>query len=233
MEAIHPSQGLGHPSFFYYTPEFNADQRQHGHFSPHPSAAQDDVQFQQQGYQQDIMNGQSQKVFARRLSTSSSIYLQSQPQHMEANFTPMASPRPLHQRPSFLGSQDGLHLSLDTESITPDLHLYPSTPPLSVSGSSVSSPPSTCSVLPTPVSGPFFNMLENLEGVKEGCVGDVTNQILAGGDWSRTCSPPLTPGKPHTPHYMIAIVIRIASTHIGSKTKKLPHFQKYVVLALV
>lgn len=195
MEAIYPSQGLGLPSFFYYTPEFNTDQRQHGHFSTHPSAAQDDVQFQQQGYQQDIMNGHSQKLFARRLSTSSSIYLQSQSQHMETNFTPMASPRPLHQRPSFLGSQDGLHLSLDTESITPDFNFCPSTPPLSVSGSSVSSPPSTCSVLPTPVSGPFFNLLENLEGVKEGCVGDVTSQILAGGDWSRTCSPPLTPGK--------------------------------------
>ncbi len=196
MDATHSSQLLGTSPFFYYNPDCNADHRQHGHFSPHPSAAaQEDVQIQQQGYQQGIIHGQSQKMFSRRLSTGSAIYLpSSKPQHAEANFPPMASPRPLHQRSSFLGQQESLQLSLDTECGTPDLYLYPSTPPLSISGSSMSSPPSTCSMLPTPVSGPFFT-LENMEGVKEGCVGDVKSQILAGGDWSRGCTPPLTPGQ--------------------------------------
>lgn len=36
--------------------------------------------------------------------------------------------------------------------------------------------------------------LDNIEGVKEGCEGDVQSEILAGGDWTRCCSPPLTPG---------------------------------------
>lgn len=193
---IHPPQVLGHPSFFYYNPDFNADHRQHGHFSPHPTAVQDDVQFQQQGYQQEVIHGQSQKMYPRRLSSGSPIYLQSKPPHaIQQNLIPMVSPRPMHQRPSFLGQEEGHHLSLDTECGTPDVYVYPSTPPLSVSGSSISSPPSTCSVLPTPVSGPLYT----LEGVKEGCEGDVKSEILAGGDWTRSCSPPLKPGK----HYSI------------------------------
>lgn len=187
----HPPQ-----SFFYYNPDFNADHRQHGHFSPHPTAVQDDVPFQQQGYQQDVIHGQSQRMYPRRLSSDSPVYLPSKPPHtIQSKFISMASPRPLHQRPSFLGPEEGQHLSLDTDCGTPpDVYVYPSTPPLSVSGSSISSPPSTCSVLPTPVSGPLF-ALENLEGVKEGCEGDVKSEILAGGDWTRSCSPPLTPGK--------------------------------------
>lgn len=193
---IHPPQVLGgHPSFFYYSPDFNADHRQHGHFSPHPTAVQDDVQFQQQRYQQDVIQGQSQRMYPRRLSSGSPIYLQSKPPHaIQPNFITMASPRPMHQRPSFLGHEEGQHLSVDTECGTPDVYVYPSTPTLSVSGSSISSPPSTCSVLPTPVSGQLFT-LENIEGVKEGCEGDVKSEILAGGDWTRSCSPPLTPGK--------------------------------------
>ncbi|KAL8968203.1 MAG: hypothetical protein Q9183_002573 [Haloplaca sp. 2 TL-2023] len=69
---------------------------------------------------------------------------------------------------------------------------YPSTPPLSVSASTANSPPSTCGVLPTPVNGGCLT-LDNLEGVKEGCVGEVQTEILAGGDWPRCGSPPLTP----------------------------------------
>lgn len=33
-----------------------------------------------------------------------------------------------------------------------------------------------------------------MEGVKKGCEGEVKSEILAGGDWTRSCSPPLTPG---------------------------------------
>ncbi|KAI4105032.1 MAG: hypothetical protein LQ339_003649 [Xanthoria mediterranea] len=106
--------------------------------------------------------------------------------------TPVASPRPLQQRPAFLHSNDGLSLSLNTECSTPDLFVYPSTPPLSVSASTVNSPPSTCEILPTPVSAGRLPM-DNLEGVKEGCEGEVQTEILAGGDWTRCGSPPLTP----------------------------------------
>lgn len=105
----------------------------------------------------------------------------------------MASPQPMQQKAAFLYQHNGLPLTLDTECGTPDVHIYPSTPPLSVSGSSVSSPPSSCGLLPTPVTGPFF-ALENIEGVKEGCESDVQTEILSGGEWTRCCSPPLTPG---------------------------------------
>ena len=105
----------------------------------------------------------------------------------------MTSPRPLQQKPAFLYQFDGQQLSIDTECNTPDVYVYPSTPPLSVSGSSASSPPSTCGMLPTPVTGAYMG-LDNIEGVKEGCEGDVQSEILAGGDWTRSCSPPLTPG---------------------------------------
>ena len=40
--------------------------------------------------------------------------------------------------------------------------------------------------------------LDNIEGVKEGCEGDVQSEILAGGDWTKCCSPPLTPGTFYT-----------------------------------
>lgn len=68
-----------------------------------------------------------------------------------------------------------------------DMYYYPSTPPLSASGSTISSP-SSCDVLPTPLNTAFFGV----EGVKEGCEGEVQSEILA-GDWARCGSPPMTP----------------------------------------
>lgn len=182
--SVHPPQVLGQSPFFYYNPE--PGHREHGHFSPHPNAGQDGVhmqQLQQQMYQQEMMmRGQSQMVYGRPSSSGSPFYLPTKSSlPTQPIVTPMASPRPLQ-------------LSVDTECGTPDVYVYPSTPPLSVSGSTISSPPSSCAVLPTPTTGTFFT-LENIEGVKEGCEGDVQSEILAGGDWTRSCSPPLTPGK--------------------------------------
>jgi len=72
-----------------------------------------------------------------------------------------------------------------------DMYYYPSTPPLSASGSVISSP-SSCDVLPTPMNTMFYG-LEGFEGVKEGCEGEVQSENLAGSDWARCGSPPLTP----------------------------------------
>jgi hypothetical protein len=66
---------------------------------------------------------------------------------------------------------------------------------LSSSGSTISSPPSSCGMLQTPVNGSFFP-LEKVEGVKEGCESEVLAESLAYPDWSRAESPPLTPGEP-------------------------------------
>ncbi|KAL8773200.1 MAG: hypothetical protein Q9209_001876 [Squamulea sp. 1 TL-2023] len=131
-------------------------------------------------------------MYGRPSSSASAVYPPPKTAMALQTFnTSVASPRPLHQRPTFLYNNHGLP-SLDTECSTPDVFVYPSTPPLSVSASTVNSPPSTCGVLPTPVFGAQLPV-ENLEGVKEGCEGEVQSEILAGGDWTRCGSPPLTP----------------------------------------
>ncbi|KAI4206458.1 MAG: hypothetical protein LQ346_001084 [Caloplaca aetnensis] len=111
---------------------------------------------------------------------------------LQPHNTPLASPRPMYQRPTFPYHNEGQQLTLNTKCGTPDLWLSPSTPPLSVSASTVSSPPSACGVLPTPVCHDRLP-LDNLQGVKEGCEGEVQTEILAGGDWARCGSPPMTP----------------------------------------
>lgn len=195
-----PSQILGQSPFFYYNPEISTEHRQHGLFSSQPNPTSDPSQmqlFQQHMYQQEMMmQEQSHMMYA-----GSQGYLPPKSAFaMHSSMAPMASPRPVQQKAAFLYQHDGLPLTLDTECGTPDVHLYPSTPPLSVSGSTISSPPSTCGLLPTPATGACYG-LENIEGVKEGCEGDVQSEILAGGEWTRCCSPPLTPGKFPIPIY--------------------------------
>lgn len=197
QQPAHPSQVLGSP-FFYYNPETNTDHRPHGLFTTQPNVLGDRSQnqhFQQPMYSQEpMLQGQHQMMYPRPSSSGTHCFVPSQAAHPTQLVTHMASPRPLHQKPAFMYQPDGQRLSLDTECSTPDVFVYPSTPPLSVSGSAISSPPSTCGVLPTPITVPFFG-LENIEGVKEGCEGEVQSEILTGGDWTRCCSPPLTPGE--------------------------------------
>ena len=184
-------QVVGQPSFFYYNPEPNADHRQHGHFSPHPTTIQDGLPmlpFSPQPYYNDMMaQGQQSMMYHHLPSSGPQMYIPQPP------VLAMASPSPLQQKPAFLYEYEGHKLSVDTEYNAPNFYVYPSTPPLSSSGSASSSPPSTCGILPTPVTGSYMG-LDNIEGVKEGCEGDVQSEILAGGDWTRCCSPPLTPG---------------------------------------
>ncbi|KAI9668309.1 MAG: hypothetical protein M1821_001129 [Bathelium mastoideum] len=73
-----------------------------------------------------------------------------------------------------------------------NVHYMPGTPTLSTSGSAISSPPSLCEFLPTPVSGVFFDG-DSFNGVKEGCEEEVFSEVLAAGDWTRAGSPPLSP----------------------------------------
>ena len=183
---------MGQPAFFYYNPEPNTDHRQHGHFSSTPNVVQDGMQmhsYQQQQYYNEMMMQQNQQHIMYPHLPSSGHQL-----HMnQKSMLPMVSPQPLHQKPTFLYQYESRQLSLDTDCNTPDVYVYPSTPPLSSSGSTSSSPPSTCDILPTPVTGSYMG-LDNTKAVKEGCEGDVQSEILAGGDWTRCCSPPLTPG---------------------------------------
>ncbi|KAK4697973.1 C2H2 transcription facotor, partial [Lecanoromycetidae sp. Uapishka_2] len=191
-QTMHP-QAMGQPAFFYYNPESNTEHRQHGHFSPHPNTIQEH-HYQQQMYYQEMMiqHGQQHMMYPPLPSSGPQMYIPQQ-----KSMLAMASPRPMQQKPAFLCQYEGQQLSLDTNCNAPDVFVYPSTPPLSFSGSAASSPPSTCGVLPTPMTGMYMG-LDNIEGVKEGCEGDVQSEILAGGDW--TCrSPTLTPVFIHPP----------------------------------
>lgn len=106
------------------------------------------------------------------------------------SMTPMASPRPMYhnQKPTIMVQEHTTRLILESDVHENDMYYYPSTPPLSASGSAIGSP-SSCDGLPTPMN-PVFG----LEGVKDGCQGEVQAENLAGGDWARCGSPPMTPG---------------------------------------
>lgn len=90
--------------------------------------------------------------------------------------TPTCSPRPMTmQKPTIV---------LDTDF---DTSCYPSTPPMSTSGSTVGSPKSL-DILQTPMN-PMFSGLDESAVVKE-CLEPVETCVL---DWSSCGSPPMTP----------------------------------------
>lgn len=104
--------------------------------------------------------------------------------------TPVASPRPVYHKPTILVQKESPYLMpLDTE--CSDLRFAPSTPPLSSSASAISSPPSSCEGLLTPVNGGYFPQ-EPMEG-KPGSGEEAFSDLFAGEDWTRSVSPPMTP----------------------------------------
>lgn len=173
-------------AFFYYNPDPTSENRQHGHFSPHPK-----------GIHQMPMTPESAMLnYGRPSSSSSQASYHASGLRSQALLTPMASPQPLYQKPTILVQQDSPYLyPLDTE--CNDLRFMPSTPPLSSSGSAISSPPSSCDLLPTPATGAFFPG-DVLEGIKQGCEEEVFSEILS-GEWTRSASPPMTPVFIHAP----------------------------------
>ncbi|KAL2351814.1 hypothetical protein BJ546DRAFT_1029082 [Cryomyces antarcticus] len=200
--------------FFYYNPDPNPENRQHGHFSPHPHGLPHVPQSHGQDYQTAFPTN---IAYQRPKSAGSHPLYQPIPTYMtQAMITPVASPRPAYQKPTILIQQQSPYLfPLDTE--CSDLHFVPATPTLSTSGSfcSMDSPPSTCEMVPPPVNGVFLNGT-SFEGVKEGCEKGVFSEILAGGDWSRACSPPMTPVFIHPPSATSAL--QPAPTYLLSAT---------------
>ena len=208
--GMHPNPAPGPVPFFYYNPDPNASHGQHGYFSTHPSEAQVvnhhapvyphhqcAQQHQHQHQQQQQQQPQTQQPLPQHAFEHANDAVRAvsrfTPSPM-ATFSPTASPQPLHIKPSILLQQESHFLTVDTSCMGTDAHSFPATPPLSTSGSTISSPPSSCGVLHTPVNGGYFR-LESIEGVKEGCEGDVVSELLANCDWARSNSPPLTPGK--------------------------------------
>jgi hypothetical protein len=99
---------------------------------------------------------------------------------MPLALTPVASPQPVAHKPTIM---------LDTDLSEVDAAYYPSTPPLSSSGSAISSPGSY-DALQTPL-GPMCSGLDGIES-KEVCDRE-TLESFPTLDWSSCASPPMTP----------------------------------------
>ena len=185
---MHPAQAMGQSPFFYYNPDPTGENtRQHGHFTPHPHGKAT------QNFQPQTPDAfcPPNMLFKRPSSSNSTSY----PQTVYANhmLTPVASPQPMYQKPTILIQEQNSPFLHPIDTDFTDMRFAPATPPLSSTGSNISSPPSTCDILPTPVNGAFFHG-EGIEGVKQGCEEEVFSEILAAGaDW-RSTSPPMTPG---------------------------------------
>lgn len=184
---MHPTQSMGQSSFFYYNPDPTGEnQSQHGHFTPHPH---EHVNQPLQSQSQDAYYSPS--LFSKRPSSSNSPTSYPQTAYASQTLTPVASPQPMYQKPTILIHQEHASYLHPINTDFSDPRFAPATPPLSSSGSSVSSPPSICDGMSTPLGA--FCPGEGIEGVKEGCEGEVFSEILAAGaDW-RSASPPMTP----------------------------------------
>ncbi|KAK5137614.1 hypothetical protein LTR08_007909 [Meristemomyces frigidus] len=191
--AHHTSPLMGPSPFFYYNPRPSPEHRQHGHFTPHPHG----LPMAVLPSSPEHMMPYQQAMYQRPHSAGSYMHYQTAPTYVQQPMlTPAASPRQ-HHKPTILVQQEMPSLMpLNTE-----CHgYYPATPTLSASGSfssvsSLDSPPSNGDMLPTPINGMFFarpNMIA-YPAVKEGCEEEVYSEVLAGGDWTRPGSPPMTP----------------------------------------
>lgn len=199
------------PSFAYY-PTDPTSQRQHTHYPSHPSEMQQPYYGQMHAFPQSQhhhpqqpqpqpqhgLPDQQQALYAAQPMMNMHQMATTNAFRGAINMTPIASPQPSQLKPTIIvqPGSSGL-MPLDTRFVSADFYGFPSTPPLSASGSSISSssssPPSSTGAQHTPISENFLSF-EKVEGVKEGCEGEVHTEILAHPEWTRSESPPMTPG---------------------------------------
>ncbi|KAI0136621.1 hypothetical protein BJ170DRAFT_20750 [Xylariales sp. AK1849] len=174
------SQVMGPAPFFYYNPEPNTENRQHGHFSQHPA-------LQQMQMYPVVPTLPSTPVYSRPSSSCSQPPVPTKVFNVvPSNLTPMASPQLTSRKPTIFIQDHSTKLMLETDIYESDSIYYPATPALSTSGSNVGSPGS-CDILATPLN-PMFSGLDGYENTKP----DV-EAIPEGLDWSNCGSPPMTP----------------------------------------
>ena len=185
----HNPQIVGQSPFYYYNPAPSPESKQQqGHFTPQPYGLPSNG-ASQQSYSPQTPLSYPMQLYSRPPTSDYSV-MPSYPS--QGIITPQASPRAEGQKPTIVVQHDSpMLMPLDTSCA--NLRFMPGTPTLSTSGSAISSPPSLCEFLPTPVSGVFD--CENFNGVKEGCEEEVFSEVLATSDWTREGSPPLSPGK--------------------------------------
>lgn len=178
------SQIMGPAPFFYYNPDPNTDNRQHGHFSQHPA-------LQQQMHMYPVVPIlPSTPIYSRPSSSCSQPPMPARMyNHVPSHVTPMASPQMNTQRPSIFIQNHSAKLMLETDMYDHDNYYYPATPPLSSSGSSNVGSPDGNDILATPMN-PMFSGVEACENLKPDV--EAIPECL---EWSNCESPPLTPGK--------------------------------------
>ncbi|KAL2258103.1 hypothetical protein VTK26DRAFT_8721 [Humicola hyalothermophila] len=180
MESMMNPQSTG-PAFFFYSPDPNLEGRQHGRFIPqqqptiHPMTMLPIVPTlpSTPAYSRPGSSSCSQPPLLPKGFTTTPI--------LPSSLTPAASPSPIAQKPMIV---------LDTELGEVDELYSPSTPPLSTSGSVISSPGS-CDKLQTPLN-PMFSGLDGVDG-KQTSDLDGELESFPTLDWSACASPPLTP----------------------------------------
>lgn len=176
MEPMMASQTMA-PAFFYYSPDPNPENRQHGHFTPHL--------HQQMQVFPVVPVLPSTPIYSRPSSSCSQppMYQPKAMTSVPSQLTPRASPQPQpHHRPTIM---------LETEICDADGMHYPSTPPLSSSGSAISSPGSY-DVLATPMN-PMFSGLDGFQGAIKKELQSQQPEQFPVLDWSSCASPPMTP----------------------------------------
>jgi len=176
--------------FFYYSPDPSPETKHHGRFTAHPQQMIHGLPMAILPSSQEQVTSFQQPMFHQPPAGAAMM-----PYHPHAHayaphamLTPAASPRHEQKPAFFMHPEMQALMPLDTDCRS----YFPATPTLSASGSfsSVSSPPSTCDILPTPVSGVFFSksLVSDLAAVKQGCEDEVFSEVLA-GDSSETLEP--------------------------------------------
>ncbi|KAK5719887.1 hypothetical protein LTR15_007160 [Elasticomyces elasticus] len=199
--AQHTTPPMAQSPFFYYNPDPSPESRQHGHFTPHPhgmplpvlpSSPEHMMQQVQQMPQQQMPQ---QHMYQRPYSAPAPMHYNQPPAYIsQAMLTPATSPRTQNYKPTIMVQQDmPCLMPLNTE-----FHgYYPATPTLSASGSfsSVSSAPSSCEMMPTPINGMFFDRPQMMAypAAKQYYQEEVYAEVMPNHEWTRPQSPPMTP----------------------------------------
>ena len=165
---------LAQSTFLYFNPEQTTENRNNGHYTPHPQAMQMDY-FQ----------------YSRPQSAGPQMMYQQPPQYIsQALLTPVESPKPIQHKPTILVQQEvaPFQMRLNT-----NYNFMPATPTLSATSTFNSlDSPQHCQLVPSSVDMDYFGP-STFQGVKKGCEDEVFSEVLT-SEWTSANSPPMTPG---------------------------------------
>ncbi|TDZ73134.1 C2H2 finger domain transcription factor sebA [Colletotrichum trifolii] len=177
------AQAMGQAPFVYYRPEPQHDSRNRNHFPQQPPMHHHQHHHHQHMAMYPMVPTlPSTPVYSRPNSSCSQPMGPTLYSNGPATMTPVASPQPMNSKPAIM---------LETEVYDVDGIYFPSTPPLSTSGSAISSPNNSCELLQTPMN-PMFSGLETFDGL-DGFKQALELPENLPLDWASCGSPPMTP----------------------------------------